>query len=480
MTPTKTLYFHGLNLLFSLLAGVILYGWLTADPGLHVIKRLTDEDAEAMARKAAESGKVLIEGYFQAFHDGPATRESGTWTGFRGDRMDNIAAFGGALNASWGNTGPGQLWSVPLGEGHGGAAVYEGLVYMLDYDEERNGDALRCFTLDTGEEIWRRWYEAPTKRNHGRSRTVPSVNQDVIVTMGPRGFVQGVDRATGEFLWGLDLVKDYGTEIPHWYTAQCPLIHDGVAVIAPAGKDIMLMGVDAKSGETIWETPNPMKWKMSHASLILTRFQGKLMYVYQAIGGVVGISAEADDRGTLLWSTGEWRPSVAAPSPIAIDERRLFLTAGYGAGSCMLEIVKDGESWQANVLEVWEKTHFACEQQTPIFWKDHLFSVLPKDAGANRAQFICMDLEGNIVWQSGKEHRYGLGPYILVGGYFFILDDNGMLSMIEASTKAFKLIAEHRVLEGRDAWGPMAFVDGKLLLRDSTLLACLDMTRSQK
>jgi outer membrane protein assembly factor BamB len=29
--------------------------------------------------------------------------------------------------------------------------------------------------------------------------------------------------------------------------------------------------------------------------------------------------------------------------------------------------------------------------------------------------------------------------------------------------------------EGRDAWGPMALVDGFLLLRDSTRLKCVDL-----
>jgi len=31
----------------------------------------------------------------------------------------------------------------------------------------------------------------------------------------------------------LNLVKEYGTTIPQWYTAQCPLIDSGKAIIAP-------------------------------------------------------------------------------------------------------------------------------------------------------------------------------------------------------------------------------------------------------
>ena len=40
-----------------------------------------------------------------------------------------------------------------------------------------------------------------------------------------------------------------------------------------------------------------------------------------------------------------------------------------------------------------------------------------------------------------------------------------------------KLLARADLLagSGRDAWGPMAFVDGKLLLRDSKRMICLDL-----
>jgi outer membrane protein assembly factor BamB len=38
----------------------------------------------------------------------------------------------------------------------------------------------------------------------------------------------------------------------------------------------------------------------------------------------------------VLWKTTAWAHSVTSPSPLPIDERRIFLTAGYGGGSMML------------------------------------------------------------------------------------------------------------------------------------------------
>jgi len=283
---------------------------------------------------------------------------------------------------------------------------------------------------------------------------------------------------TGEFLWGIDLVADYGTEVPLWYTGQCPLIDDGVAVLAPGGK-ALLMGVDCTTGKVVWQTPNPDRWNMSHSSIVPTTLLGRKMYVYCAKEGTVGVAADGMDRGSVLWRTSAWAHSVTSPSPLPIDDRRIFLTAGYGGGSMILGFKEvDGKIVAEPLLKL-DKTVFSCEQQTPLLYQDHLFAVLPKDAGEFRAQFACMDLEGKIVWTSGKTERFGLGPFVRAGDSMFILDDDGTLTLIKASTASYQRLARARVLSGREAWAPMALAGGRLILRDSDELICLDMNTNK-
>jgi outer membrane protein assembly factor BamB len=131
-------------------------------------------------------------------------------------------------------------WTVDLGEGHAGPAVYKGLVYVIDYDEEKQADMLRCFDLQNGREVWRRWYEVRIKRNHGMSRTIPAVTEKFILTIGPRSHAMCLDRKSGDMLWGLNIEKEYQTEVPFWYTGQCPMIDDGAAIIATGGKSILI------------------------------------------------------------------------------------------------------------------------------------------------------------------------------------------------------------------------------------------------
>ena len=425
--------------------------------------------AEAMAPTAE---KVDVTGKLATFDGKPGT-ETGSWPRFRGQDFSNTVP-GPPVLEHWPEGGPPALWRTKVGQGYAGPVAHQGRVFLLDYDEKEEGDSLRVFSLADGKEIWRRTYKAPIKKNHGFSRTVPAVTDDYVVTVGPRCLVMCNRPATGEFLWGMDLVADYGTEVPLWYTGQCPLIDDRVAVLAPGGK-ALLMGVDCATGKVVWQTPNPDHWGMSHSSVVPATLLGRKMYVYCAKEGTVGVAADGADRGQVLWRTTAWAHSVTSPSPLPIDDHRIFVTAGYGGGSLMLGLKEANGPMVAEALYELEKTVFSCEQHTPLAYQNHLFAVLPKDAGEFRAQFACMSLEGKIVWTSGKTERFGLGPFLRVGEDVFILDDDGTLSLVKASPASYERLAQARVLHGREAWAPMAFVDGRLVLRDFEEMICLDV-----
>ncbi len=427
---------------------------------------------------AASADKVRIGEHFMRYAKDTLEEFTGTWSRFRGSDFDNIKKNTIPLIDNWGK-GPKITWKKELGEGHAAPAIYKGKVYILDYDEKIKADALRCFSLETGEELWKRWYNVHVKRNHGMSRTVPAVNEKYIITIGPKCHVMCSERETGDLLWGIDLVKDYNTEIPHWYTGQCPIIDNDTAVIAPGGT-ALLIGIDCKTGERAWQTPNSLNWKMSHSSIMPMTFKGKKMYVYAGIGGICGISAKGEDIGKILWTTTEFAPSVVAPSPLILDNGLILMTAGYGAGGMLFKLVEKAEGFDVQVLQKYKpKDGIASEQQTPIFWQNRVFAILPKDAGGSRNQFVCSKPTDcmNILWTSGKTKRYGLGPYIIADGKFFILNDDGTLTIAKASTEKFIELDKAKIIDGQDAWGPIAIADGRLIMRDSKEMVCIDIRK---
>ncbi|MHC5214541.1 MAG: PQQ-binding-like beta-propeller repeat protein, partial [Planctomycetota bacterium] len=82
-----------------------------------------------------------------------------------------------------------------------------------------------------------------------------------------------------------------------------------------------------------------------------------------------------------------------------------------------------------------------------------------------------------IIWTSGSQNKYGLGPYIIANGMIYILDDDGLLSVIEAAPEKFNKLTSVKVLEGHESWGPPALAAGRLLVRDLTTMICLDIVQ---
>jgi outer membrane protein assembly factor BamB len=326
--------------------------------------------------------------------------------------------------------------------------------------------------------MWARGYNLNIKRNHGMSRTIPAITEDYILTMGPMCHVMCLDRETGDFLWGLDVAREYESEVPLWYTGQCPLIDDGKAIIATGGNALMV-AIDMETGEKIWETPNPGGWKMSHSSIMPYTFGGRKMYVYSPIGALAGIAADGEDAGEILWQTTVWNHSVIAPSPVCMPDGKIFMTAGYGAGGMLAELSENNGDFSIEIITKYApREGLACEQQTPIYWNGHLFGILPKDGGPGRNQLVCVhpDNPQEMVWTSGSENRFGLGPYFIADGKMYILNDDGTLFIARPSIERYIEIDKVKVIEdGHDAWAPFAIANGYLIMRDATTVVCIDL-----
>jgi outer membrane protein assembly factor BamB len=316
----------------------------------------------------------------------------------------------------------------------------------------------------------------PLKRNHGFSRTVPAVGEGYVITIGPENHVMCCDPVTGAMLWSIDMNKTYNSVTPNWYTGQCPYVENNVLVLAPSGDEILLTGIDCLTGEVLWTTPNAPGYKMSHSSVMPMTLSNKKTYVYLGVGGVGGISAEESDLGTLLWHVNTWQPTTAAPSPLQISDSRIFLTAGYGTGGAMLQVNRLAAGWTATITEEYSpREGVGCEQQTPIFYNNMIISILPNDGGGNRQRLVCYS-PSNLrtpIWTSATNERFGLGPYMIINNLLFAYKDDGELYVYEVQQRSMNLLKKQRVLNGSFGYGPLAYADGYLLVRDDHWVYCL-------
>ena len=443
--------------------------WLSGDGAVRVTRREPESphaDPPSTGRQSDPlSSHTLAKG------KGIPSSLQGSWPQFRGP---NRTGWIEGLRSLPENlpTKPRVRWSLEVGEGHAGVAVLDGRVFLHDYDATNQREAIRCFSLDDAAEIWRFSYPLRIKRNHGMSRTVPAVTRHRLVALGPKCHVTCLDSRSGEQIWQLDLVKEYRTVVPPWYAGQCPLIEDDVAIIAPGG-DCLMMAIDLNEKRVRWQVPNPDGWTMTHSSIMIMETAGLKQCVLAGSGGVVGVSVQ---DGTLLWKHTPWSIRIATvPSPVILPEGKILLTGGYGAGSVLLQVTRHDGQFQ--VAELWrqEAGAFSSTQQTPIAFGDLIFTTLPlgtPDAG----QIAAIHHDGSRAWTSGRQQRFGLGPYAIVDGRLFALNDqSGELDIFDLRQTPPAHDRTWKVLDGHDAWAPMAAAGTQLIIRDSTRMICLDL-----
>jgi outer membrane protein assembly factor BamB len=434
-----------------------------ADRSLQLRLPNTDRAAtDAGARLNPAAAGLLVLG------SGTPAADSGTWPQFRGPDRTGISAETKRLAHSWSDGGPRELWGAVCGEGYAGAAVRNGRVYLMDYDGGRKKSALRCLSAADGREIWRYEYPLPLKRNHGVTRTVPTLAGTRVVAMDSLCNVVCADAESGKVVWTLNLVREFGATVPPWYAGQCPLVDGGSVILGVGGTNALVVSVELATGKVIWKSPNPRGWKMTHSCVTPMEFNGRRQYVYCGSGGVCGVAA---DDGTPLWDTTEWKISIAnVPAPLALGDGRIFLCGGYNAGAAMLQLKADQGRIAASMAFRLPPDVFGATQHTPIVLGDHLYGVRPN------GQFACLDFNGHVAWASPAEASFGLGSFLLADGVFYVLNDNGRLTSFEATPAQCRKLGETQILTGMESWAPMALVNGKLYARDFTKLACFDLT----
>lgn len=449
----------------SIAAVVLLAFWLRA-PG-HDPLQLRVPGTDSAPNTTGETANPVLSGKVMT-GPGKAAELTGVWPQFRGLARDGLAPTATKLSRDWKTSPPRELWSLDVGEGYAGAAVRAGRVYLLDYDRDTRQSALRCLSFTDGKEIWRFSYPLNIKRNHGMTRTMPSVTDKFVVVLDSKCNMFCLDATSGELKWSASLVKEFGATIPEWYAGQCPLIDGDKVILAPGGKNALLVALDLTTGKPLWQSPNPHYWKMTHSSIMPMDFAGRRLYVYCAGKGVVGVDA---NDGKQLWETADWKISIATvPSPVPLPDGRIFLTGGYNAGSLMLQTEVTNEQFSVRTLFKLPANVFGATQHTPILKDNHLYGTRAD------GRFVCLGLDGKAVWSSGSGENFGLGSFLMGGDLIYVLNDSGQLSLLEASSTQFSLLGQVKPLTGRESWAPMALADGRLLLRDLTRLVCLDVS----
>jgi hypothetical protein len=388
------------------------------------------------------------------------------WPQYLGPERNAVSSETG-IARSWPKKGPQVKWTVPLGEGYGGAAVSAGKVYVLDREGDK-GDILRVIDLSTGKEDWSFSYDAPGKLDRGGSRSVPTIEGDFVYACGPFGHFHCLDIRTQKTVWAMNIWKDYSSEdLPRWGIAQNPLIYGDLLILASQTQKAGVVAFDKKTGETRWQTP-ALPGRAGYVSPKLVSLAGEdHVVMISANGAVMGLNPKT---GRQLWSYDGWQCRIPVPNVTEIGDGRLFITGGYRAGSAMIKV--ENRTGSFAVTELFKNEDFGTHVHPAILHDGHLYGHC--STNETRDGLTCMSLEGKIMWQTRRNPLFDKGGFILVDGLFLSVDGNkGWLYLIEPDPSGYKELAKAKLLDTNTCWAPLALSDGKLLIRDQKQMKCV-------
>ena len=387
----------------------------------------------------------------------------GDWPQFLGPTRDGKSSETG-LDRTLGGGKPKVLWTIDVGVGYAAAAVKDGKVFVLDREASAR-DVLRCFDLNSGAEQWRYAYDSPGRLSHNGSRSTPAVDDKYVFTVGPFGQFHCISRTTHKLVWQKHLLKDFDSKLPRWGVPQNPLLYRDWVIVAPQGRQVGMIACERATGKIVWKSPS--LGRLEYASPIPAKLAGVEQIMTLSNDRIVGVSA---DTGKLLWTYTGWSCRIPIPSPIPVGDDRVFITGGYGAGSVMIRIVRDGDSF--SVRELWKTKAIASATHQPILLNDHLY--IDSNTKKIHRGLLCMDLDGKVKWETGRRPNFERGNLLFADGLFYNMDGvTGVLHLIEASPREYKELAQVKLLGGKEIWAPMALSEGKLVLRDQNQMKCI-------
>ena len=349
-------------------------------------------------------------------------------------------------------------WRVPIRSGFAGPAVADGRVFVLDYLETPGSrtmdgtERIVCLDEETGGTLWT--HEWPTTYRMLMStyatgpRATPTVDGDRVYVVGATGMILCLATGTGEVVWQINSMEQYGTYVPVWGVSGSALVEgDTVICIVGGEPGAKVMAFDKHTGTEIWRALSS-DWEMGYAQPI----------IYEAGGGARQLIIWHPQAVTALNpQTGEtyWEEPWDAPSALTIatpvrSGPYLFFTQ-FWAGSMMMRFNEDRPAasvvWKRGGKSPFPDETDALHSQntTPIIIDDHIYGV--DSYGELRALDL---LTGERLWTSDEmtvQARWGAAFIVKNGDRYFVNNDAGWLMIAQFTPDGYVKIDRTRLLE---------------------------------
>ncbi len=383
-----------------------------------------------------------------------AVLSAADWPQWRGPNRDGISTETGFL-PSWPSGGPPVVWKTNgLGQGYSSLAIANGRIYTQG--QRDNQEFILAFDVKTGKKIW----ETPTSRAYRNDRGdgprgTPTIDGDRLYAMTGDGVLLCLDLATGKPVWSQNVAQQYGGSVPNWGFSESPLIDGDRLIVMPGGRGASLVSLNKRDGTLQWKTGSD---RAGYSSAIIADVGG--------VRQVLALSADAaiavmENNGELLWHYTKVSNRTANIATPVYHDGAVFVSTAYGTGCALLKL------GPKTMSEVYFNGDMKNHYSSSVLINDYLYGY--SDSILTAMQFNT----GKVAW---KNRSVGKGSVTYADKRLYLLGEDGVIGMAEATPDSYKEISRFEVPKGSlPTWSPLVISGGKLYYRDQDNLTCFDI-----
>jgi outer membrane protein assembly factor BamB len=395
---------------------------------------------------------------------GVVSAQTENWPGWRGPQRNGVTNDRGAPLA-WSAT-EGVLWKVPLpGSGISNPIVWDRRVVCTSSDGARQQDLhVICLDRDSGRELWhaRLWGTAPTLHHENKSSMAspsPVTDGQHIYAFFGSGDVFCLDFA-GRLVWHRSLSAEYGVFENRFAASSSPLVFEDMLIVQCDHYGASyVMAIDKHTGANRWKTDRPEVW-LSWSSPVCATLEDNQTHEL-ILCGSEKMDAFDPRTGKKLWTLrGMSRECI--PTPV-LGRGLIYAVSGPHGTTYAVRPGGRGEIGDSHV--VWSSTRGNPYVPSAILVGDYYYLV--DDHGIA----TCLEAgDGKVVWRKRFGGDFTASPVAAEGRIYFT-NEAGSTLVIRADTERYEELAQNTI--GEPVFASPAISGGRVFLRSASHLWCL-------
>lgn len=369
---------------------------------------------------------------------GALTGRTQEWTRFRGPNGTGISD---AKTIPAKITDADVNWKIELpGIGHSSPVLWGERIFLTTTGDKAGGISVLCLSAKDGRQLWCHDFSLtpfPRHQYNSYASSTPAVDAErvyIVWNQPEHYFLTALDH-DGKLVWQ----RDFGPFVSQHGCGISPMVYAGKvflgneqddAKFVPGGTRTgtsFVVAVDARTGETLWQTPRRSVVVAYATPCVYEPKRGKPEVIFNSQGG--GIYAVDPDTGKIVWDYDQAFDKRCVSSPLLAGDIILG-SCGTGGGGSFVTAVKAGEAATGHKPELaWQLRKSAPYVPTGIVVGDRAWFW--SDGGI----VTCLDARsGDIKYQERVGGNF-FGSPVWIDGRLYCVSVAGELEVLEAGDK---------------------------------------------